>query len=59
MGNADDGTAYMRVGGDDGKLRPWHYICEGRRSRGIKHSLRLTFVDMFVPPNHHLNLSIA
>jgi len=26
MGNSDHGTKYMRVGGDDGKLRPWHYI---------------------------------
>ena len=26
MGNSDHGTTYMRVGGDDGELRPWHYI---------------------------------
>ena len=26
MGNSDHGTAYIRVGGDDGELRPWHYI---------------------------------
>ena len=26
MGNSDHDTTYMRVGGDDGKLRPWHYI---------------------------------
>ena len=26
MGNSDHGTKYMRVGGDDGELRPWHYI---------------------------------
>ena len=26
MGNFDHGTTYMRVGGDDGELRPWHYI---------------------------------
>jgi hypothetical protein len=23
----------VRVGGDDGELRPWHYIYEGRRGR--------------------------
>ena len=33
MGNSDHGTAYMRVGGDDGELRPWHFIYEGRRGR--------------------------
>ena len=26
MGNSYHGTTYMRVGGDDGELRPWHYI---------------------------------
>jgi len=26
MGNSDHGTTYMRVGGYDGELRPWHYI---------------------------------
>ena len=26
MGNSDHGTTYMRVGGDEGELRPWHYI---------------------------------
>ena len=26
MGNSDHGTTYMRVGGDDGELPPWHYI---------------------------------
>ena len=26
MGNSDHGTTCMRVGGDDGELRPWHYI---------------------------------
>ena len=26
MGNSDHGTIYMRVGGDDGELRPWYYI---------------------------------
>ena len=26
MGNSDNGTSYMRVGGDDGEHRPWHYI---------------------------------
>jgi len=26
MGNSDHGTTYMRVGRDDGELRPWHYI---------------------------------
>jgi len=26
MGNSDHGTTYMRVGGDNGELRPWHYI---------------------------------
>ena len=26
MGNSDHGTTYMRVGGDAGALRPWHYI---------------------------------
>ena len=25
MGNSDHGSTYMRVGGDDGELRPWHY----------------------------------
>ena len=25
MGNSDHGTTCMRVGGDDGELRPWHY----------------------------------
>ena len=33
MGNSDYGTTYVRVGGDDGELRPWHYICESRRGR--------------------------
>ena len=33
MGHSDHGTTYMRVGGDDGGLRPWHYIYEGRRGR--------------------------
>ena len=33
MGNSDHGTSYMRVGGDDGELRPWHFIYEGRRGR--------------------------
>ena len=33
MGNSDHGTAYMRAGGDDGELRPEHYIQEGRRGR--------------------------
>jgi hypothetical protein len=27
MGNSDHGTTYMRVGGKDGELRPWHYMC--------------------------------
>ena len=26
MGNFDHGTTYMRVGGDDGELRPLHYM---------------------------------
>ena len=26
MGNSDHGTTYMRVGGGDGELRPWHCI---------------------------------
>ena len=26
MGNSDHVTTYMRVGGDDGELRSWHYI---------------------------------
>ena len=26
MGNSDHGTTRMRVGGDDGELRPWRYI---------------------------------
>jgi hypothetical protein len=26
MGNSDHGTTYMRVGGDNGELQPWHYI---------------------------------
>jgi len=26
MGNSDHGTTYMRIIGDDGELRPWHYI---------------------------------
>ena len=26
MGNFDHGTTYMRAGGDDRGLRPWHYI---------------------------------
>jgi hypothetical protein len=26
MGNPDHGTTYMRVRGDDGELRPWHFI---------------------------------
>jgi len=26
MGNSDHGTTYIRVGGDNGELRPWHYI---------------------------------
>ena len=25
MGNSDHGATYMRVGGDGGELRPWHY----------------------------------
>ena len=25
MGNSEHGTKCMRVGGDDGELRPWHY----------------------------------
>ena len=25
MGNSDHGATHMRVGGDDGELRPWHY----------------------------------
>jgi len=28
MGNSDQSTTYMMVGGDDGELRPWHYIYE-------------------------------
>ena len=31
MGISDHGTTYMRVGGDNGYLRPWHDIYEGRR----------------------------
>jgi len=26
MRNSDHGTTYMRVGGDNGELRPWHYL---------------------------------
>ena len=26
MGISDHGTTYIKVGGDDGELRPWHYI---------------------------------
>ena len=26
MGNFEHGTTYMRVGGDDGELRPLHYM---------------------------------
>jgi len=33
MGNSDHGTTYMRVEGDDGELRSWYYINEGRRGR--------------------------
>ena len=33
MGNSDHGTAYTRVGGDDGELRPWRYVYEGRTGR--------------------------
>ena len=33
MGNSNHGTTYMRVEGDDGELRPWHYMYEGRRGR--------------------------
>ena len=33
MRNSNHGTTYMRAGGDDGELRPWHYIYEGRRGR--------------------------
>ena len=28
-----DAMWVVRVGGDDGELRPWHYIYEGRRGR--------------------------
>ena len=34
MGNSDHGTTYMRVGGTDGELRPWHYVyVDGIESR--------------------------
>ena len=33
MGNSDHGTIHVRAGGDDGELRPWHFIYEGRRGR--------------------------
>ena len=33
MGKSDHSTSYMRAGGDDGKLRPWHFVYEGRRGR--------------------------
>ena len=26
MGNSDNGTTHMRVGEDNGELRPWHYM---------------------------------
>jgi len=35
MGNSDHSTTYMREGGDDGELRPLHYIYVG----SIKSSL--------------------
>jgi len=39
MGNSDHGTTYMRVGGDDGELRPWHdvyvYSIESRLIRSL------------------------
>jgi len=35
MGNSDHGTTHMRVGWDDGELRPWHYIYEGRMRRWV------------------------
>ena len=34
MGNSDHGTTYMRVGEDDGELRPWHYIYVYNQKRG-------------------------
>ena len=29
MGLSDHGTTYVRVGGDDGQLRPWHFLMVG------------------------------
>jgi len=46
MGNSDHGATYMRVGGDDVELRPWHYIYEREReggSRGEVHRLSGSF----------------
>ena len=38
----------VRVGGDDGELRPWHCIYEGRRGRWAKGNQNRGLVDLRV-----------
>ena len=42
MGNFDHGTSYMREVGDDGELRPWHYI--------YVHSIESRLIRKVQPP---------
>ena len=42
MGFSDHGTIYMRVRGDDGELRSWHYTYTGRGERSCTLPVRLS-----------------
>ena len=49
MGNSDHGTAYMRVGGDDGELRPWHCIYVNSIEHIARKSVTLSAGASYLP----------
>jgi hypothetical protein len=61
MENSDHGTTYIRVGRDDGELRPWHYMyihsIESRlKGGGFLKGLVVkdeSFSELALPPERH------
>jgi len=53
MGNFDHGTTYMRVGGDDAELRPWHYTyAYKRKPKCVESQLCLSRVSLLFSSRH-------
>ena len=61
MGNSDHGTTYMREGGDDGELRPWHYMyvysIDSRMETQTEHPPRATWKPL--PETRSNSVAIA